>query len=294
MDLKTNPTLLPTPGSYPLTLVDIGNTKVAWIRWADVAAPPQSLSISTSAWLQSSDPVATLQRTWSDAGWPRLDKKFWGNIWVSSVVPAAIAPLQAALPPGSALHVLSSNSPWSFEISLPHPSAVGTDRLCGIEGFLKNFPHSSGMVLHLGTATTVNAVVCESKNLESISVPRFVGGWILPGLGIMNHALTSQTALLPPSHYERAWKSVESSALRWGTHTAEAIDLGIHYGYFEMLRGLIQKGRTLLPPGAQVIATGGNAKLAQSWIEKNLPEVDAVLPNLIWDGMLELSKKAPF
>ena len=68
------------------------------------------------------------------------------------------------------------------------PSQLGCDRFASLIGARALFPDQRLLVVTCGTATTIDALDTDGL---------FIGGLILPGLGLMATALAQQTAQLP-------------------------------------------------------------------------------------------------
>jgi type III pantothenate kinase len=69
-----------------------------------------------------------------------------------------------------------------------HPTQLGTDRFATAIGAHALYPNQTLLVATCGTATTVDAITRHG---------RFIGGMILPGLGLMASSLARNTAQLP-------------------------------------------------------------------------------------------------
>jgi type III pantothenate kinase len=72
--------------------------------------------------------------------------------------------------------------------SYPNPAQLGCDRFASAIGAHALFPNAPLIVATCGTATTIDAI-----NADGV----FVGGMILPGLGLMATSLAKNTAQLP-------------------------------------------------------------------------------------------------
>ncbi len=69
-----------------------------------------------------------------------------------------------------------------------NPTQLGSDRFAAVIGAHTLFPNRNLVVATCGTATTIDAVNADGT---------FVGGMILPGLGLMASSLAKNTAQLP-------------------------------------------------------------------------------------------------
>ena len=68
------------------------------------------------------------------------------------------------------------------------PSALGSDRWCGLIGAHAAFPGENLLIATFGTATTLEALRADGT---------FTGGLIAPGWSLMMHSLGTHTAQLP-------------------------------------------------------------------------------------------------
>lgn len=186
--------------------------------------------------------------------------------------------------------------------ALPRPDLTGPDRL--LAAWAAASLHGRPViVVDLGTATTVDAVDADGF---------FVGGAILPGLGLSVAALAEGTSRLP-----RVELDVPAEAI--GTDTASAIQSGIVIGHLGAVRelalrirarlardvplGLAPRSLAASSPGAagpglgaplspRVVVTGGYAAATwakHAWLEPadpTLPAIaDIVDPDLVLRGL---------
>lgn len=135
------------------------------------------------------------------------------------------------------------------------PQAVGADRI--VNAFAARALYAQAteggrmaacVVVDYGTATTLDAVTAKGE---------YLGGAILPGIGISMDALFARAAML--SQVE-----LTKPTLAIGTNTAEALRSGILYGFAAQTDGMTARFvGELAERGAEVrvIATGGIAPL---------------------------------
>jgi type III pantothenate kinase len=124
---------------------------------------------------------------------------------------------------------------------------------------------SPACVIDFGTATTFNAI---SKADE------YLGGAILPGIGLSAEVLFERTAKLT---------SVELSAPPSiiGTNTRHAMQSGLIYGYVALVEGMVMRFKQELGDETVVIATGGHVHRISS--HTNI--IDHVKPWLTLEGL---------
>ncbi|MCX7661210.1 MAG: type III pantothenate kinase [Candidatus Omnitrophica bacterium] len=121
------------------------------------------------------------------------------------------------------------------------------------------------VVVDLGTAITFDVV---SKNKE------FLGGFILPGLGISLKALQENTALLPKLKLKFPSEFI-------GKDTQQCILSGIIFGFSELIDGLIRRLRKKMGRNLRVVLTGGDACWICNYLkEKFILDKDLALKGL--------------
>jgi type III pantothenate kinase len=127
-------------------------------------------------------------------------------------------------------------------------------------------PKRDVLVVDCGTATTLEVVTAAGD---------YLGGAILPGVGIGAEMLASRTAKLPRVEIARP-----ESAL--GRTTAESIQSGLYYGNVGAIRQLIAALTVEAFSGQrpQVIGTGGFARMFES--ERIF---DEIVPELVLFGL---------
>ncbi len=152
------------------------------------------------------------------------------------------------------------------------PRQVGQDRLVNAYAALCLYGYPA-IVVDFGTAITFDIV---SKKGE------YLGGLILPGLGISLEALTQKTALLPKVKIRPPKKLI-------GKNTADSMLSGMVYGFALMTDGLINKLKLLLKGRTKIIGTGGNIEfIAKYCREFNRVDRDLTLKglNLIYRAVI--------
>jgi type III pantothenate kinase len=128
-------------------------------------------------------------------------------------------------------------------ITYPQPETIGADRLANAAGGVAKYG-APLIVADFGTAVTFDLITKQAG---------YIGGVIAPGLPLMFDYLAERTAQLP----HLSWQPVRH---RVGKSTAEAMQLGAHWGYRGMVREILAE--VLRYPalrGAKLCATGGFA-----------------------------------
>jgi type III pantothenate kinase len=170
-------------------LIDIGNTDtVAGLCEASSAEHLHAVRFRTDLQCTSDEFRAMLRQLFLE----RLDRDVWetvDRVVISTVVPALEAIVEEACESGTRqLPFLSigTDTPRDFELDLPHPEQLGSDRLANVAGAL-TLAQPPFLVVDAGTATTFCLVDHR---------PAYIGGAIVPGLEIGWKALQSRAAKL--------------------------------------------------------------------------------------------------
>jgi type III pantothenate kinase len=150
-----------------------------------------------------------------------------------------------------------------------NPKQVGQDRLVNAYAGIKLYGYPL-IAIDFGTAITFDVV---SKNKE------YLGGMLLPGLGISLDALRQRTALLPKIKLEKPKEFI-------GRDTKNSILSGLIYGFAALTDSLAIKIKKSIAKEAKVIGTGGNINLMARFC-KQIDKIDVDLTlkglNLIYN-----------
>ena len=128
-----------------------------------------------------------------------------------------------------------------------NPREVGADRIVNAVAAYERY-HDVTVVVDFGTATTFDYVTVAGE---------YLGGAIVPGVGISLDALFHKTAKLYRVELVKPPKAI-------GRNTVHAIQSGIFFGYTALVDGMIDRIQKENKVKARVIATGGFAKLIAS------------------------------
>ena len=154
-------------------------------------------------------------------------------------------------------------------ILVDNPKEVGADRIVNAIAAYERCKCAC-IVVDFGTATTFDVV--DTKG-------RYLGGIIVPGIGISADALFTRAAKLPRVEIIRPPSVI-------GRTTVQAIQSGLVYGYVALVEGLVARLRQALDVQGEggncpVFATGGLAPL----IAKETESIGEVLEFLTLDGL---------
>jgi type III pantothenate kinase len=260
--------------------LDVGNTRLKWAIYAQ-AQPGAALLAQGVEFLENIDSLA--EGAWSDIAQPssmlgcivagdaikqRVESQLqerWGTADGYSV--GQFAPRW----------VVSSAAEAGIVNGYDHPARLGADRWVAMVGawhlmrsrLAKGAGNTPLVVVMVGTAVTVEALDVDGK---------FLGGFILPGHGIMLKALESGTAGL---HVPTG------DVTEFPTNTSDALTSGGTYAIAGAVRRMHHHLQQRTGQNPLVIMTGG-----AGW--KMLPamgmEIELV-ESLIFDGLLEIAAR---
>jgi type III pantothenate kinase len=240
-----------------LVLLDIGNSRVGMGAWTgeeieDVRHVP----------VEPSEPFTrALEELWNSLpSGPRA-------VVVSSVCPQVLSRLRSVSEERGIepLIVVGEDIEPPIEADVPDPSCVGTDRLCvGAAAFAK--VQGACAVADFGTALTIDLIADNGI---------YLGGTIMPGIGLSARALHEHTALLP-------LVEVGSPVETLGRDTESAIRNGIFAMMIGALREVTERYATQIGKWPPLIVTGGDAAA----VAKQADFVDRVAPHLCLEGIL--------
>jgi type III pantothenate kinase len=190
------------------------------------------------------------------------------RVAICSVVPQALYPIRSACVKyfHSEPFVLQAGVKTGMKVKYRNPHEVGADRIAGAIGATLRRPGGNVIVVDCGTATTLDVVTSNGD---------YLGGAILPGVGISVEMLAGRTAKLPTVEITRP-----SAAL--GRSTIESIQSGVYHGHVGAVRRLINEisRESFGNAPRTVIGTGGFARLFEG---EEL--FDEIVPELVLIGL---------
>jgi len=185
---------------------------------------------------------------------------------ICSVVPKATKIMEEALIKllGKKPYIIGNDIKVPIKNSCRKPRQVGQDRLVKSYAALVLY-NAPLIIVSFGTAVTFDVV---SKNKG------FLGGMILPGLGISLDALSQKTALLPKIKLEAPGELI-------GRDTKSNILSGLIYGFAGLTDGLIIRIKEKIGKNAKTIGTGGDIGLIGKYCRKiNKIDRDLILKGI--------------
>jgi type III pantothenate kinase len=179
----------------------------------------------------------------------RVDPRSVDRIALCSVVPAALHPIRGASKQyfGCEPFVLQAGVKTGLKVKYRNPLEVGADRIAGAIAASRRHPGHNLIVVDCGTATTFDVVTAAGD---------YLGGVILPGVGVSAETLASRTAKLPRVEIARP-----ESVL--GRSTVESIQSGLYHGHVGAIRHIVAglTHEAFAGEKPRVVGTGGFARM---------------------------------
>jgi type III pantothenate kinase len=209
-----------------MLLVDAGNTRVKWAIARIDAAPGEWIAHGA---------VAHVALDSLRAAWKGQDVR---RAIVSNVAGAQLAERLAALLPAVRPEWFGARAELAgMRNRYRNPEQLGADRFAAALGARSLAPGKALVVATCGTATTVDAVSADGD---------FLGGMILPGLGLMLGSLARGTAQLPEASADAVLPPV------FADHTLDAI----RSGCLSAQAGAIERACAALPAELCIVSGG--------------------------------------
>ena len=190
------------------------------------------------------------------------------RVAICSVVPPALYPIRSACLKyfKAEPFVLQAGVKTGLKVRYRNPQEVGADRIAGAIAAAVRRPAKNLIMVDCGTATTLDVVTADGD---------YLGGAILPGIGISVDSLAGRTAKLPSVEIARP-------AAALGRSTIESIQAGVYHGHVGAIRHLLgELSREAFAGGRPfVVGTGGFARLL---LAENL--FDEIVPELVLLGL---------
>ena len=160
--------------------------------------------------------------------------------------------------------LVDSRTDLGINILYEPAAAVGADRLVDAVAVHQLYG-GPACVVDFGTATTFDAILANGD---------YLGGAIVPGIGISSEALFQRAAKLPKVEIARPPSAI-------GKNTPHAMQSGLFFGYVGLVEGMVTRFRAELGSDMKVIGTGGLAALFATETDV----IQIIAPWLTLDGL---------
>jgi type III pantothenate kinase len=263
---RPRPAPLHGAADMPFLAVDVGNTRMKWALYAS-ARPGAAVQASGAEFLENIDKLA-------EGGWSQLPApgRMLGCAVAADAVKRRVEEQMEEIWDIPSHWVVASAAEAGLLNGYDHPTRLGADRWVAMIGawhrMLAQGARRPLVVVMVGTAVTVEAVDAHG---------RFLGGFIVPGHGIMLRALESGTAGL----------HVPTGEVRqFPTNTSDALTSGGTYAIAGAIERMVQHVRRHSGCEPACFMTGG-----AGW--KMAPHMSVpfeLVESLIFDGLLEIAQ----
>ena len=222
--------------------IDIGNIHVT-VGCMDARKPRQICRLSTILSRTEYEYAAMLRLVLEGGG---VDCRTLEGAVIASAVPPLTEVLKAAIKLlcGVDALVVSAGLKTGLNIIIDNPAQLGGDLVVGAVAALDAYEPPL-LVVDMGTA--IAFAVIDGRS-------RYVGGAIVPGVGLSINALANGTSQLPRV-------SVEAPKSCIGTNTVDAIKSGAVFGTASLIDGFAARFERELGQGLHVVATGKVARV---------------------------------
>jgi len=230
-------------------LFDVGNTR---LKWAAVESTQQPSDRQKKLWAYSGS-ISSKSLASAEHRAELAD-------YITKTLPKPDASGFACVACKEVMENLKSLFPQWIDISWKHlkgdsqfnglrtlyqdPSKLGADRWAAVIG-ARALSNTNTLIINAGTATTIDLLGSNGVHY---------GGWILPGLEIMQKSLEGNTAQLPLAVREEASHG-------FGLSTNNAIISGCDAAQIGAIQYAMQLAKQMNHPIEKVWLDGGNAKI---------------------------------
>ena len=249
-----------------LLALDIGNTRLKWAYYAS-PQPGAALLAQGAEFLENIDKLA--EGVWATLPHPT---HILGSVVAGDAIKRRVEE-QLEIWDVTPQWVVASETQAGLTNGYDHPSRLGADRWVAMIGayhrMLAQGEARPMVVVMVGTAVTVEAISPDG---------RFLGGFILPGHGIMLRAMESGTAGL---HVPTGDVS------QFPTNTSDALTSGGTFAIAGAVECMVQHVRQRCGAEPMCVMTGGAGwKMAPS-----MTRPFELVDNLIFDGLLVIAQQ---
>ncbi|MBE0340186.1 type III pantothenate kinase [Paenibacillus sp. 28ISP30-2] len=245
-----------------ILVVDVGNTNIV-LGMYQGRELLHHYRISTSRQATADEYGVLIHNLFSMGGVLKDDIK---GVIISSVVPPLVHVLEEMCDKyiGRTPLIVGPGIKTGLNLRYENPREVGADRIVNAVAAVERYGGPL-VVVDFGTATTFDCI--DDKG-------NYLGGVIVPGIGISTEALYQRASKLPRIELEKPKKVI-------GRNTVHAMQAGIIFGYAGQVDGIVERIKEEMQAEPTVIATGGLAEL----IASETRSIQKVLPMLTLEGL---------
>ena len=266
-------------------LFDVGNTR---LKWAAVESTQNTADRNKKLWAYSGSISSKSLQI------PELREEL--SLYISNTLPkpdaigfccvagdAAIDNLQSLFSQWKDVRWQQLRGDSTYEgmrTLYQEPSKLGADRWAALIG-ARALSSVNTLIINAGTASTIDLLGGNGIHY---------GGWILPGLSLMQESLQNNTAQLPS--VERQVNTL--SALGFGITTNEAIIGGCDAAQIGAILHALHLAKEINHPVERIWLDGGNAKILANEMKKfshlaNLPiePIEGLVLRGLWAWLLQ-------
>lgn len=196
----------------------------------------------------------------------RIDVRDIEGVIISSVVPPLMQMLEQMCETylKKTPLVVGPGIKTGLNLRYENPREVGADRIVNAVAAVELYGGPL-VVVDFGTATTFDCIDAQGN---------YLGGAIVPGIGIATEALYQRASKLPRIELEKPKKVI-------GRNTIHAMQAGIIFGYAGQVDGIVGRIRKEMNTSPKIVATGGLAAL----IASETSSIEEVNPLLTLEGL---------
>ncbi|ALP36705.1 type III pantothenate kinase [Paenibacillus sp. IHB B 3084] len=245
-----------------ILVVDVGNTNIV-LGMYQGRELLHHYRISTSRQATADEYGVLIHNLFSMGGVLKDDIK---GVIISSVVPPLVHVLEEMCDKyiGRTPLIVGPGIKTGLNLRYENPREVGADRIVNAVAAVERYGGPL-VVVDFGTATTFDCIDAKGN---------YLGGVIVPGIGISTEALYQRASKLPRIELEKPKKVI-------GRNTVHAMQAGIIFGYAGQVDGIVERIKEEMQAEPTVIATGGLAEL----IASETRSIQKVLPMLTLEGL---------
>jgi type III pantothenate kinase len=142
---------------------------------------------------------------------------------------------------------------------------LGVDRWLALLACANLYPNTNVLIVDAGSATTIDVLKQDGTH---------VGGWIIPGIGMMIHAINTSTAKV------RVQQEAVTN-IGFATSTQANVNTGVHAATIGLVNFAIEQAELNNIKLDKIIVTGGNGQ----FVVQQIGSKSEFVANLIFEGL---------